>query len=233
MRGRPPARFRLALVVDEHESFVHCTDVFRIDLTDKTYDHLTVLRYEGRDPKTRRSLWRCKCACGNECIVDGVRLTTRDTKSCGCQQFVGLDRTEHGATKNRKMTTEYSLWLGMKQRCTNPKHKNYENYGGRGITVCEKWSESFEAFLKDMGERPSEGLTLERMDNDKPYEPGNVRWATRLEQAQNRRSSKTYTVDGVAKTIGEWSTSHHIPYQTIVARLGRNGRDMKKALGIE
>jgi len=130
------------------------------------------------------------------------------------------------------MTTEYSLWLGMKQRCMNPKHKNFEDYGGRGITVCAKWVESFEAFLNDMGVRPSNGLTLERIDNNKPYEPGNVRWATRLEQAQNQRTSKSYTVDGVTKTIREWSVSHDIPYQTLVTRLGRNGRDMKKALGV-
>jgi hypothetical protein len=100
----------------------------------------------------------------------------------------------HGHNQRGNRTATYNSWVDMKKRCSNPKHKNYADYGGRGISVCEAWSNSFASFLADMGERP-DGLTLDRIDNSKGYEPGNCRWATRVAQARNRRVRKDSKLD--------------------------------------
>ena len=150
------------------------------------YNKLTIIKEV--EPKqygkkfNRRFL--CKCDCGNETIVCLSRLRSNHTKSCGCIRGIS---TIHGHTKNKINTKTYNSYIGMKQRCYYVNHKFYENYGGRGIIMCDRWLESFNNFLEDMGERP-EGCTIDRINSDGNYTPDNCRWSTTSEQSKNRRS---------------------------------------------
>ena len=125
--------------------------------------------------------WVCVCDCGTVCQTRGVDIRRGQAKSCGCLK----SRKTHGLTG----TVEYRAWYHMKQRCTMPNHCRWEHYGGRGIKVCDEWITSFEAFLSHVGPKPGPGYSLDRIDNDGNYEPGNVRWATASEQANNKRWS--------------------------------------------
>jgi hypothetical protein len=135
-------------------------------------------------------------------------------------------RERHG----ERSSPEYEVWCGMKKRCYNRRCECYERYGGRGITVCERWRASFSAFLADMGRRPSSKHTLERKENDGPYNPENCVWATAKEQARNRRSSAILTLNGVSRTIAEWSEVTGLSTHTIGARVNRYGWTVEKAL---
>lgn len=147
---------------------------------------------EDATPAGERKRFLCRCECGAEKVVDGPSLRIGATRSCGCLQseLVTERRTKHGDTSReggRKIPPEYTAWTSMKNRCTNPKCQRYKIYGGRGIKVCARWTESYEAFLADVGRRPGAGYSIDRIDTDGDYEPGNVRWATRSEQMLNRR----------------------------------------------
>ena len=132
--------------------------------------------------------WKCRCDCGNEAVVQLSNLKSGNSKSCGClsKEMAGARVYKHGyASKNTK---EYAAWLSMKTRCYNPNYQHFKDYGGRGIKICERWLNSFENFLADIGKAPDELHSLDRyINNDGNYEPGNVRWATSSEQIQNRR----------------------------------------------
>ena len=156
------------------------------DITGQRFGKLVAIRPVGVN-KSRSIAWESKCDCGNTVKVDGSKLRFGHTKSCGCvaKEKAALMNFIHGKSR----TPEHGVWAGMWQRCTNPKHKSYEGYGARGITVCDRWK-SFENFYADMGERPSKNLSIERRDNDKGYEPGNCYWATWKEQNLNKRPRK-------------------------------------------
>ena len=132
-------------------------------------------------------VWRCACDCGGVAAVPTHWITSGNTKSCGCRATV----VKHGAARKRGcgQSREYSTWESMKQRCHNPRHPRFHDWGGRGIAVCERWRRDFSAFLADMGPRPRR-TTIDRIDNDGNYEPGNCRWATAAEQSADRRVTR-------------------------------------------
>lgn len=157
-----------------------------IDLTEKRFGKLVALSVHKYIDNTR-IYWLCLCDCGKETIVTTSHLHCGKIRSCGCLKDKG-NNLKHGHTKNAKQSKTYIAWNHMIQRCNNPKNINYKYYGGRGITVCERWMK-FENFLKDIGEIPS-GLTLDRIDNNDNYTPNNWRFATWKEQANNKRNNK-------------------------------------------
>jgi hypothetical protein len=155
-----------------------------IDMTNAKFGRLTVVQRDNNDARGQAK-WRCLCACGVVVVVYGVNLRKGHTKSCGClhDEVRVSAKTTHGGRDR----PEYEIWSSMKKRCGNQNHHAYSRYGGRGIAVCVRWGADFAAFLADVGPRPSPKHSLDRINNDGNYEPGNVRWATASEQAKNRR----------------------------------------------
>jgi len=150
----------------------------RTDLTGKVFGKLTVLEWAGG------SRWACVCDCGRTTTVLTANLNRGNTASCGCVRNIksSLRNTTHGLSS----TLAYKTWINVRRRCREVNHPSYPQYGGRGINICDKWHESVEAFVCDVGQPPSESHTLDRINNAHGYEPGNVRWATPTEQARNR-----------------------------------------------
>lgn len=149
---------------------------------------LTEIGLHHKDKKQGVFNWY-QCSCGNKKVLRRGKVRSGKTKSCGCLQnenrvIMGKNRKSHGESK--PATPEYLAWFSMKRRCINKNHKGWKNYGGRGIYVCDRWKHSYENFLADVGRRPSPHHSLDRINNDGIYEPGNCRWATAIEQNNNR-----------------------------------------------
>ena len=155
--------------------------------------------------------WACTCDCGREKAVAASHLQSGATRSCGCLQREAARRanTTHGDSAYGRLTAEYRAWTAMKTRCTNPKIARYGDYGGRGIKVCQRWTESFESFLADMGRRPSPRHSLDRINPDGDYAPDNCRWATSREQAMNqRRTPAQRSAHGRDAALRRWHGSN-------------------------
>lgn len=194
-----------------------------IDLSGKTFGRLTV---ECRDlTKKHKTFWNCLCDCGNKTIVRGDHLKELRATSCGC--FSKEIRTTHGMSR----TPEHDAWIALKDRCHNPNNKFFKNYGGRGITVDPIWNVSFQAFFDHVGKRPTKSHTIDRIDNTRGYEPGNVKWSTRKEQANNRRNSILITINGETLCLKDWCRKRNVPYSTVRQRVA-SGKSYEEALGI-
>lgn len=155
----------------------------RLDISGKKFGRLTVLEYAFTN-KSRKSMWKCKCECGNEIVVSGSHLVNGHTQSCGCLFVETLPNKKHGMRKTRL----YRIWLGMKSRCFIQSVPCFKHYGGRGITVCDEWKDNFQAFYDwAMSHGYSDDLSIDRIDVDGNYCPENCRWATWSEQRRNQR----------------------------------------------
>lgn len=162
-----------------------------VDIEGKRYGRLVVEKFLRTEPELG-AIWECKCDCGNTIEISGKRLRRGQTKSCGClkQEKLRTNGVKHGGAYSRL----YTVWAGMKQRCSNPAHKSYKDYGGRGINVCEEWDDfgKFHDWALENGyndEAQFGECTLDRIDVDGNYEPNNCRWVTLKEQASNKRNS--------------------------------------------
>ena len=186
------------------------------DITGLTSGYLLAISYAGSNG--RRSLWNVKCnACGKMVVLPASELQKGRLKSCGCMRYriISEKNTNHGMSGK----PIWNVWHSMKQRCENPKAQAWNNYGGRGISVCQRWSESFEAFYQDMAPGYSPGLTLDRIDVNGNYEPGNCRWATYQEQARNTRKSRIIDTPWGRMTVIEASERSGIGETTLLYRL--------------
>jgi len=192
-------------------------------MADPSETRLTVI-----GPGTRHGYLLCQCRCGNRRQVRADHIRTGVTRSCGC--LMTESRFGRRRTHGRYGTPENRAWRNMLNRCHNPGSPDYARYGGRGIFVCNRWRRSFAAFLADMGERPGPAYSLDRIDNDRGYEPGNVRWATRVQQARNKRTNVVLSHDGQSRTVAEWSAITGISIGTILRRIRHHGFTESRAL---
>ena len=197
------------------------------DLIGKVFGRLTVIeRVENN--KDGRTMWRCKCECGNDCIILGKNLLNGGTKSCGCLKLE-INRKinrRHGMTN----TPLYKKWQVMNTRCNNPNRDHYQWYGGKGIKVCEEWRkfENFYDWAMASGYR--EGLTIERIDINKDYEPSNCKWITLKEQSFNKANTRWLTLNGKTQSLTKWAEEIGLPVKTLQTRINKYKWSDEKAL---
>lgn len=200
-----------------------------MDLTGATFDRLTVIGRAPDEPRFHGGAgWHCRCDCGVTLNVPAASLRCGDTRSCGCRKLEIA--TARLSTHRQTGTPEYRAWQAMKARCGRPQIHNYARYGGRGIVVCARWVNDFAAFIEDMGSRPSDGHSLDRIDNDGPYAPDNCRWATAGQQQRNRRDNVLVTHRGETRTVSEWERLVGLPVGCLKQRLGRLKWPIERAM---
>lgn len=194
----------------------------------KKFNRLTLISFMGM--KDGRQQWMCKCDCGTPKISDVHSMVAGHTGSCGClaKEVLTSRSTIHGLCRRGKIHPLYVCWQRMTDRCRNIHSKDYPDYGGRGISVCERW-QCFENFVSDMGHLWRRGLTIERKDNNLGYCPDNCRWATFREQALNKRTSRLLTHDGITLNLITWERRTGISHRTIGRRL-KDGWSVSEAL---
>jgi len=200
-----------------------------MDLTGQIFNRLTVLSH-ARKNEHGQFLWLCICNCSNknEVTVMGGHLRSGHTQSCGCLRLEAATKstTTHGMSGKDTRTKEYRCWANMKTRCYNSHIIQYQDYGGRGIKVCDHWRNSFENFFKDMGKAPSSNHSIERIDNDSNYQPGNCKWVTDQEQANNKRDNRMIG----NQTLAEICREKDLPYSIVNDRINKLNWSIEKAL---
>ena len=195
-----------------------------IDVSGMRFSMLVAKHIVGKRGGT--NLWLCQCDCGNETTAIATSLRRGEKKSCGCKKRMARKPRPDLSEANKKRATHamtnsstYSSWKSMKARCLNPTDKDYENYGGRGIRVCDRWLKSFIDFHADMGDRPK-GKTIDRINNDGDYEPNNCKWSTPKEQGNNKRKNYYIEYLGQVKTAKQWAKDIGVvDYKTALYRL--------------
>lgn len=194
-----------------------------IDLTGQRFGRLVVTKRHFERKGYLSSNWECVCDCGNIAVVHCSNLKYNRTKSCGCLHKEAV--TKHGL----RYAPEYQIWSAIKDRCYNEKRPEYCDYGGRNITMCDEWQDSFEAFYRDMGPRPSSKHSVERRDNDKGYCKENCYWASRIEQANNTRRNIFYEYNGISRTLAAWCHELGLNYATTYGRIHHRGWTAEEA----
>lgn len=199
------------------------------DLAGKHFGRLTVIGLSHTDGQY--SYWICQCTCGQKKIIRRNSLTQGNATSCGCKSKENLEagRYKHGCAGSR--TKEYRCWEGIVQRATNTTRKGAKDYVLRGIDVCERWRNSFESFLADMGNAPSDNHSIDRIDNNQGYNPANCRWASKKQQARNMRKNRIITIDGSTYCLAEWIEMFGLKYNTVLYRIRRGWSDKDAILG--
>ena len=188
----------------------------KYDLTGQKFGYALAIEHIGH------GRWKCKCDCGNTFVASGQMLRTHRTKSCGCWQKNGDYRTGRTIKHGKTHTRIHRIWMAMLARCSSPGNTAYKNYGGRGITVCDEWKNSFMSFYEwaiDNGYNDT--LTIDRVDNEKEYSPENCRWATRKTQLNNTRRNHFITYDGKTLTVAQWSELLGISIHALSHRIER------------
>lgn len=188
----------------------------------------TTLSEEPRGPQGR--MVACRCDCGTVATVVYKSIRSGNKSSCGClrREMVAAKNRKHGCAQRAGRLPEYWIWKRMRQRCNDPNNHEWDRYGGRGIAVDHKWDD-FAAFLNDLGRRPSPRHSLERIDNDAPYMPGNVRWATASEQARNKRNTRWVDHQGRRWCLADLAETYSVPYGRLRTRLEK-GWPLERAL---
>lgn len=197
------------------------------DLTGQKFGRLTVI--ERAENKGKRTMWLCKCECGNVKVIPATNLKREEARSCGClsRELAKERATKHGI-KHKRL---YNIWGGMKKRCYNEENEKYPIYGGRGIAVCEEWKDDFQAFYDwAMANGYSDSLTIDRIDNDGDYSPSNCRWATNKEQQNNKRNNHCITYNGKTQTVAKWAEELGMKSSTLYQRLTQYKWSVEKAL---
>lgn len=197
------------------------------DLTGQRFGRLTVI--EKAKNIGEYTTWKCKCDCGNMLITRGNSLKSGRTKSCGCYNHEVRINQKIFLTHGMSKTRQFVIWYHILERCHNVKDKEYKNYGGRGITVCNKWL-TFEGFWEDMQEGYSDKLTIDRIDTNKGYYKENCKWSTPTQQANNRRNNVFFTAFGVTDTLANLCRIFNATYKTVFSRVRYQNMDIETAL---
>lgn len=206
------------------------------DLTGRKFGRWTVTRFDKRikDGSRFRYFWHCKCTCGQERDVRIDALFGGESTSCGCftREQVSKSTSKGMTTHGGSRKGEYRIWAAIKGRCGNPKNPAFMYYGGRGITVCQRWKKSFQAFFEDMGPRPSVDHSIERVNNAEGYSKNNCVWANRFRQMNNTRKNRYLEFNRYRMTMAQWSRFSGIDYQNLVNRINKLGWSIEDALTI-
>jgi hypothetical protein len=206
----------------------------------EVFGRLTVIGFTGVVTKHGQKKVTCRCVCGLYVHVMMAALTSGQTTSCGCSQSEdvaqrNVDMSTHGATRGPRRHYLYLVWDSIKTRCFNDRSQHYVDYGGRGITMDRDWQASFSKFRDDVlieiGERPSRLHSIDRITNDGNYVPGNIRWATKRQQARNQRTTRYFEFDGKRATLHDWSDRAGIRGTVVYDRVVRYGWSPDEALG--